>query len=50
MLLAPLTDDYEYISEILDNINKAIEEQEKQEKRSRLFILLVSIYVRRNHN
>lgn len=33
VLLAPLTDDYEYISEILDNINKAIEEQEKQEKR-----------------
>ena len=32
VLLAPLTDDYEYISEILDNINKAIEEQEKQEK------------------
>lgn len=33
VLLAPLTDDYDYISEILDNINKAIEEQEKQEKR-----------------
>lgn len=30
--LSPLTDDYDYIAEILDNINKAIEEQKKFEK------------------
>lgn len=31
--LAPLTDDYDYIAEILDNINRAIEEQGKAERR-----------------